>query len=82
MTTDMRRFRNRLCILRSIDQHEVPDLTDRHLGVGSETILTSAICDWMKPVNISCLRRYRKANRNMEIGSVAEKMNYIRRPLR
>ena len=26
---DMRTFRNRLCILRSIDQHEVPDLTDR-----------------------------------------------------
>ena len=29
MTTDMRRFRNRLCILRSIDRHEVPALSDR-----------------------------------------------------
>ena len=25
---DKRRFRNRLCILRSIDRHEVPGLTD------------------------------------------------------
>ena len=38
---DKRRFRNRLCILRSIDRHEVPGLTesqwllfraDSHLG--------------------------------------------------
>lgn len=30
MTTDLdrRQFRNRLCILRSIDRHEVPGLSD------------------------------------------------------
>ena len=27
--TDKRQFRNRICILRSIDRHEVPTLTDR-----------------------------------------------------
>ena len=29
MTDDKRQFRNRLCILRSIDRHEVSGLTDR-----------------------------------------------------
>ena len=28
MTTDQRQFRNRLCILRGIDRHEVPSLSD------------------------------------------------------
>ena len=28
MTIDRRQFRNRLCILRGIDRHEVPSLTD------------------------------------------------------